>query len=178
MMFFRNVHIRKSRPVGIMLNFWMNTNTNVTLQLFCLYSDFEEKSKPNRITFKNIRSSDQISKQTDKKCRRSASIMLLSTFLPLCSLYPFYCQKKPLSPLLSRIPRACFNAILYISDFRPKINLLDTYLLKHNQYKDDATQLKNFLDLQLSPFFIHRVGDGKSWQVFQMNCIVLILTAL
>ena len=56
-------------------------------------------------------------------------------------------------------------------------------MLKHSQYKNDATQLKNFLDLKLPPFFLHRVGDGKRRQfqnqeVFQLNCVVLMLTAL
>ena len=33
--------------------------------------------------------------------------------------------------------------------------------LKHSQYKNDATQLKNFLGLKLPPSFLHRVGDEK-----------------
>ena len=57
------------------------------------------------------------------------------------------------------------------------------FLLKHSQYKNDATQLENFLGLKLPPFFLHRVGDEKRRQfqnkeVFQLNCVVLILTAL
>ena len=56
-------------------------------------------------------------------------------------------------------------------------------LLKHSQYKNDATQLKNFLGLKLPPVFLRRVGDGERRQfqnqeVFQLNCVVLILTAL
>ena len=56
-------------------------------------------------------------------------------------------------------------------------------LVKHSQYKNDATQLKNFLGLKLPPFFLHRVGDEKrrqfqSQEVFQLNCVVPILTAL
>ena len=55
--------------------------------------------------------------------------------------------------------------------------------LKHSQYKNDATQLKNFLRLKLPPFFLHRVGDVKRRQiqnqeVFQLNCVVPIMTAL
>ena len=63
-------------------------------------------------------------------------------------------------------------------------NLLNKNLfLKHSQYKNDATQLKNFLGLKLPPFFLHRVCDGKRRQfqnqeVFQLNCVVLILNAL
>ena len=54
---------------------------------------------------------------------------------------------------------------------------------KQSQYKNDATQLKNFLGLTLPPFFRHRVGDGKRRQfqnqkVFQLNRVFLILTAL
>ena len=57
------------------------------------------------------------------------------------------------------------------------------YRLKHSQYKNDATRLKNFLDLKLPPFFLQRVGDGKmrkfqNQEVFQLNCVFLILTAL
>ena len=56
-------------------------------------------------------------------------------------------------------------------------------MVKHSQYKNDTTQLKNFLDLKSPPFFLHRVGDGKRRQfqnqeVVQLNCVVLILTAL
>ena len=42
-------------------------------------------------------------------------------------------------------------------------NTLSTgyFRLKHNQYKKDANQLKNFLVLKLPSFFLHRVGDGK-----------------
>ena len=55
--------------------------------------------------------------------------------------------------------------------------------LKHSQYKNDATQLKNFLRLKLPPFFLHHVGDVKRRQiqnqeVFQLNCVVPIMTAL
>ena len=58
-----------------------------------------------------------------------------------------------------------------------------TVYLKHSQYKNDATQLKNFLGLKLPPFFLHRVGDKKTRQfqnqeVFQLNCVVPILIAL
>ena len=38
------------------------------------------------------------------------------------------------------------------------------WTLKHSQYKNDATQLKNFYCLKLPPFFLHRVGDGKRRQ--------------
>ena len=55
--------------------------------------------------------------------------------------------------------------------------------LKNSQYKNDATQLKNFLGLKLLPFFLRHVGDGKRRQFqnqefFQLNCVVLILIAL
>ena len=55
--------------------------------------------------------------------------------------------------------------------------------LKHSQYKIDTTQLKNFLGLKFPPFFLRRAGDRKRRQfqneeVFQLNCVVLILTAL
>ena len=36
-----------------------------------------------------------------------------------------------------------------------------TVHLEHSQYKNDATQLKNFLGLKLPSFFLRRVGDGK-----------------
>ena len=62
-----------------------------------------------------------------------------------------------------------------------KTGILDPQ--KHSQYKNNATQLKNFLGLKLLPFFLQRVGDRKRRQfqnqeVFQLNCVVLILTAL
>ena len=55
--------------------------------------------------------------------------------------------------------------------------------LKHSQYKNNANQLKKFLGLVLPPFFLNHDGDGKRRQfqnqeVFQLNCVVLILTAL
>ena len=44
----------------------------------------------------------------------------------------------------------------------------------------NATQLKNFLDLKLPPFSLHRIGDGKRQQfqnqeVFQLNFVVNII---
>ena len=64
-----------------------------------------------------------------------------------------------------------------------KANIAILLKLKHSQYKNDATQLKNFLGLKLPPFFLHRVCDGKRRQfqnqkVFQLNRVFLILTAL
>ena len=35
------------------------------------------------------------------------------------------------------------------------------FSLKQSQYKNDATQLKNFLGSKLPPFFLRRVGDAK-----------------
>ena len=34
-------------------------------------------------------------------------------------------------------------------------------ILKHSQYNNDATHLKNFLVLKLPPFYLHCVGDVK-----------------
>ena len=49
----------------------------------------------------------------------------------------------------------------------------------------NATQLKNFLDLKLPPFFLHRVGDGESGNFKIMKvfhwiacCIALVLESL
>ena len=36
-------------------------------------------------------------------------------------------------------------------------------MVKHSQYKNDPTQLKNFLGLKLPPFFLHRTELRRSY---------------
>ena len=80
-----------------------------------------------------------------------------------------------------------FSLIILLSRHFEMLVKIDRYYrssnLKHSQYKNDATQLKNCIGLKLPPCFLHREGDGKRLQfqnqeVFQLNCVVLTLTAV
>ena len=79
----------------------------------------------------------------------------------ICSKWDKKCsQTKSVPNQTKNVFEKIFPNKKEITLTRLKVNSV----LKHSQYKNDATHLKKFFALKLPPFFFHRVGDRKRRQ--------------